>query len=161
MCSYVQPHKIHEIDLNNQIQILSNKYNYLRCYFYPKRLVVFTFKQDVTRLQFGKLKLPWLPSSPTKSSLKRVRWHQFPYKEELQVGHPLCVMITRITHTGRWVGLHVNWSDYIWKKQLLYPNNWRMMVRVKYNRTTTDRCQEFYWKQNTNHSKLYKYKMRL
>ena len=68
--------KIHEIDyLITKFQILSNKYNYPRCYFYPKRLVVVTFKQDVNRFtNLGQIQsLPCLPSSPAKSSLKRVR----------------------------------------------------------------------------------------
>ena len=144
LCSTSQ--KYMKLTFNNQIWILSNKYNYLRCYFYPKRLVVVTFKQYVTRLQFGKLKLPCLPSSPTKSSLKRVRWHHLPYKEELQVGHPLCVMTTRITHTGRWFSLHVNWSQLYLNKTIFISQQLINNCSPKYSRTTTDRDQEFYWK---------------
>ena len=47
--------KYMKLTFNNQIRILSNKYNYLRCYFYPKRLVVVTFKQDVNRFTIWKI----------------------------------------------------------------------------------------------------------
>ena len=131
MCSYIQPHK------NTWNWPLITKFEYWTINTITWD-VISTLKgwwwslsnKMLTDLQFDKFMSPCLPSSPAKSSLKRVRWHHLPYKEESQVGHPLCVMTTRITHTSRWFSLHVNWSQlYLNKTIIIFPttNQWEFM----------------------------------
>ena len=121
MCSYIQPHK------NTWNWPLITKFKYWAINtstwdinFYPKKARWWSFSSkmstDYNLINSG------FNICPLHQPNLHWRWSDdttFLIRKNLQVGHPLCVMIKRITHTGRWFDVHVKLSQLYLNKTII------------------------------------------